>query len=270
MERATAASRRRRALLAAREREREALISEGPTRGKTKPPSERVFLRRRRPRSALVSSSSERQSNPSDVATWHCHTLSFSFLHRHLVASTLATLPRASRTMSLACLTRASGAAPSPRAVAPRRRDVVAGATSTTARARRFANRGDASSSVSAPALSPSPASRDARRGAAPFDRRARELFFLRVPRVSVPAARVPARRGLRRGEHRVPGSRLEGVGGRVGARASRRGQAPRACALHRRRFRGRVPPADVPPVPGGAGGEGGRAGRGDAVRHRV
>jgi hypothetical protein len=70
--------------------------------------------------------------------------------------------------MSLACLTRASGAAPSPCAVAPRRRDVVAGATSTTARARRFANRGDASSSVSAPALSPSPASRDARRGAAP------------------------------------------------------------------------------------------------------
>ena len=78
--------------------------------------------------------------------------------------------PRASRTMPLACLTHASGAAPSTRAVAPSRRDVVAGATSTTARARPFAHRGDASCSVSAvSSLSPSPASRAlARRGASP------------------------------------------------------------------------------------------------------
>lgn len=67
--------------------------------------------------------------------------------------------------MALSCLTHAYGVAMSARAVAPSRRDVVAGATSTTARARRvFANR--PSCSVLSP--SPSPASRDARRGAAP------------------------------------------------------------------------------------------------------
>ena len=72
--------------------------------------------------------------------------------------------------MPLACLTHASGAASSTRAVAPSRRDVVAGATSTTARARPFVHRGDESCSVSAvSSLSPSPASRAlARRGASP------------------------------------------------------------------------------------------------------